>query len=92
MKKYTDKTLTSKTSLKRHLDEIKQQGWALDDEEYGRGLICFAVPIFDHSQQVVATIGSSVTTISYTKEEVIDKLGPSIIETGKLISQKLGCV
>jgi IclR family KDG regulon transcriptional repressor len=86
----TANTLTSAETLAADLALVRSRGWATDNEEFGRGILCFAVPVHDHTGNVVAAVGTSVTTVAYTLETLIEQLGPKIIATGRAISQRLG--
>ncbi|MBB4684065.1 IclR family transcriptional regulator [Amycolatopsis jiangsuensis] len=45
LKQYTPKTITEPAALEAELERIREQGYALDDEEYLPGLVCVAVPV-----------------------------------------------
>ena len=62
VERYTDKTITSLDAMRRELETIRDQGYALDDEEGVRGLRCLAAAIRDHKGQVVAAISMSAPT------------------------------
>ena len=52
----TPHTITDKAKLKAHLAAIREQGYALDNEEIELGLRCVAAPIYDHQGKVFASI------------------------------------
>lgn len=56
---YTKKTKMKKDELIAELAEIRQQGYALDDEELSEGVRCIAAPIFNFKGQVKNSIGIS---------------------------------
>ena len=41
----TTRTITNKSLLRKELREIRRRGYAIDDEEITRGLICIAAPV-----------------------------------------------
>ena len=41
----TDKTVTNPNMLRKQLQEIREQGYALDLEEITRGIVCVAAPL-----------------------------------------------
>ncbi|MED1642745.1 IclR family transcriptional regulator [Brevibacillus agri] len=49
-------TLTDPEAIKRELQKIREQGYAIDDEEIEIGLKCVAAPIFNHEGKVIASI------------------------------------
>ncbi|MBI5723481.1 MAG: IclR family transcriptional regulator [Planctomycetes bacterium] len=86
----TDRTITDPRQLKKNLEEIRRSGYALDMEEYARGLMCFAVPVFDYAERIAGTVGLSVLALNYSLDDMINKLGPKVIRTGREISLQLG--
>lgn len=53
----TRKTITDSDELESELERIRQQGYAIDDEEHLQGVRGVAVPILDNNQRVLASIG-----------------------------------
>jgi DNA-binding IclR family transcriptional regulator len=49
LKSYGPNTITSKKKLRHELEKIRNQGYAIDNEELAYGLRCVAAPIFDHT-------------------------------------------
>ncbi len=90
MKKFTDNTITGRDEFLWHLKEIGEKGYAVDDEEYERGLKCVGAPVWDHTQQVVAGISVAGPTFRLTNEVVEDEVIPAVIEASREISRKLG--
>ncbi|HEY3379167.1 MAG TPA: IclR family transcriptional regulator [Armatimonadota bacterium] len=90
LQRFTAQTLADPTSLRADLDAITARGWALDNEEHGRGIICAAAPVFDHQSLVIGAVGVSVTTISYTAEDVLAQLVPRVCAASAAISRVLG--
>ena len=50
----TSKSITSLEELKKHLKKIKEQGYAVDREEYKIGINCIGVPIFGRNGDIAA--------------------------------------
>jgi DNA-binding IclR family transcriptional regulator len=55
----TSHTITNLEDLKKELELVKKQGYAVDDEECEYGVRCLAVPIRDFSGKVVAALSLS---------------------------------
>lgn len=55
----TERTISSRADLKKHLAEIRADGYALDLEELEPHLCCVAASIFDHTGKVVASVSLS---------------------------------
>ncbi|MDP5255424.1 MULTISPECIES: IclR family transcriptional regulator [unclassified Vibrio] len=62
MKPLTNNTILEKDAFFAHLDEIKQRGYAIDDEENEIGISCVAVPILDRQHNPVYAISISSLT------------------------------
>jgi DNA-binding IclR family transcriptional regulator len=90
LERLTENTLVSSAALRRDLAEVRRRGWAMDNEEFGRGILCFAAPVFDHRGICVAAIGTSVTTIERTIDEVIQRIGPEVSRAAQETSRILG--
>ncbi len=54
--RFTGKTLTSAEALREELGRIRARGYAFDDEEHERGIICIAVPILTRSGRVLGAL------------------------------------
>jgi len=73
---HTQQTITSAKVLKAELKRIREQGYAIDDEEISRGLTCIGAPIFGLNGEVIAAL--SLTAPSHIYENGIPA---RIIET-----------
>ncbi len=67
-------TLADAESLRRHLAEVRAQGYACDNEEIEEHVICFGAPIFDWATQVIAAISVSMPTLRFSEEKKEDLL------------------
>ncbi len=87
--RYTDHTIDNPTELRDALDQIRQQGFALDDEEHAVGLRCVAASIFDENAVALAAI-----SLSGPKARIIDsrlaELGAAVSQTATEITEALG--
>lgn len=57
MESRTPRTITDREQLERSLITIREQGCAIDIEEFAEGLTCLAAPIRDHLGFVIAALG-----------------------------------
>ena len=55
----TDRTVTDPAELRRTLTQVREQGWALLDQELAEGVRSLAVPLRDPSGKVVAALNVS---------------------------------
>ncbi len=56
LKRYTDNTLTRADKLQTEFSEIRQNGFALNNQEYAVGIIGVAVPIYDTTGRVLSAV------------------------------------
>lgn len=86
-------TLTSQSislldELKKELNKVKKQGYALDREEYKRGINCVGVPIFDGNGHAIAAISITAPSSRFTMDEM-EKAKDKLITVAKTISAQL---
>lgn len=86
----TENTITDPTRLREHLDLVKRQGYAIDDEENEKGIRCVAAPIRDGTGKAIAAISISRPAFKVTKRAIQDRLKKEVMETALQISQRLG--
>lgn len=87
--KFTEKTILNKKDLLEELSKIKEQGYAVDDEELAVGVRCVAVPIFGIGKRVRYSIGISAPLGLMTEENqrrYIERLS----NAARKISKKMG--
>lgn len=87
--RFTDKTITDEGVLYKHLEEIRQKGYAIDDEENEKGLRCIAAPIRDYSGKVVAAISIAGPTTRISNDS-LEQMAHLVVEAGLEISRELG--
>lgn len=67
---FTERTITDKTKMLLELQQIKQNGYAIDREEFEVGLTCVAIPIFNQNQQIIASLSASGPANRFKENEV----------------------
>lgn len=87
--RFTDNTITTLESMRREAAKIRQQGWAIDDEEHELGIRCVAAPIFDFEGKPVAAISVS-GTLGRMDAEKIQRIVPRVMQVAQRISGLLG--
>ncbi|HEY3864706.1 MAG TPA: IclR family transcriptional regulator [Solirubrobacteraceae bacterium] len=83
-------TITAKKALRDELDRIRQEGLAVNDQELSPELRTLAAPVRDDTGAVRAAVNLSVPSASTTLAELVDSLGPQLVETAERISTSLG--
>ena len=86
----TSHTLTTHQALKEELQRVREQGYALNDEELEVGLRAVAAPIWDHNRQVVAAVNITGTRARISIERLTGELAQAVCQTAMQISQALG--
>jgi DNA-binding IclR family transcriptional regulator len=85
----TAHTITGLPQLRRELERIREQGYALDQEEAVDGLCCVAGPIFKHTGQIVAAFSVTGLATRLTPAR-IPEIAQMVRETSQHISYRLG--
>lgn len=87
----TPNTITDRDQLEANLEQVRLQGYAIDDVENEEGIRCVGVPVLGNAGLPIAAISISGPTVRVTPERV-HEIAPVLQETGKRISEKLGFV
>lgn len=87
--RYTDKTITDAKSLIRHLQDIREVGYAIDAEELTLGVYGIAVPLRNREGRTIAVLGLSGPSVRLTSE-TIPSLIEKLLKTSQEISSELG--
>jgi IclR family transcriptional regulator, KDG regulon repressor len=85
---YTARTITDPVMLQHHLEVVRNQGYAVDDEEYEVGVRCIAVPVYDYRDKCVAAIGISGPTSRLTLD-ILPRVTQVVQDIGKTLSSRL---
>lgn len=88
-KAFTPNTITDPNELRNELVTIRQQGYAIDEEDYELGVIAIGAPIFDDSGQVIAGLAITTPLIRFSPE-YCELLIANVVEAARKISIRLG--
>jgi len=87
LKAHTKRTITSKALLRKDLKETRHRGYAIDDEEITRGLICIAAPVFGPDGHIAGAL--SCTFPIWIRDELgIDSEIEAVMEAASAASPK----
>jgi DNA-binding IclR family transcriptional regulator len=86
----TANTITDPRLLREHLQAVRRQGYAIDEEENERGIRCLAAPIFDGRGRPVAAISVSGPAVRVTKKIIQDVFKREVMKAAAEISRRLG--
>lgn len=89
--RFTDNTVTEKRALLKELAEIRREEYALDREEYLSGLVCLAVPIYQHKKRgriCAAALALQAPVARLSSENMLNKL-PILREEAEALAATL---
>jgi DNA-binding IclR family transcriptional regulator len=87
--KFTGNTIATPEELLTELARIREQGYALDREEFLDGLACVAAPVFDRDGACLATASVAYPAIQSARRDELVRL---VTATAATISTHLGYV
>ncbi|EHI99716.1 transcriptional regulator, IclR family [Clostridium sp. DL-VIII] len=85
----TKNTIIDKETLIKNLNEIRERGYSISDEENEEGLFCIAVPIYNRAGQVIAALSVSSPKTKINAERII-LFKENAIKASLDISRKMG--
>lgn len=88
--RYTDKTVVDRQALLRQLKEIGIAGYAVDDGEFIEEVMSVAVPVHDHTRNLVGSLAIAGPVHRLTPQRVEKEIVPLITNGGKQLSIRLG--
>lgn len=89
LKKLTENTIHEEEAFRKHLSKVRNQGYAIDDEEQEYGIRCIAGPIFDYEGNIIASFSVSGPTMRMTESKV-ESLKEVVKEYSVKISEAFG--
>jgi IclR family acetate operon transcriptional repressor len=89
MSSRTPRTITTRRALRRELDMVRQQGFAIDDLENEDGVRCVGAAILDHQNAVVAALSISAPAFRFSLDDA-HRVGPTIARAAREVSTRLG--
>jgi DNA-binding IclR family transcriptional regulator len=91
LKRFTERTLTSKRDVMKDLRESRARGWVLSDEDVTPGVAALGAPVFSHadSERPLAAI-----SVAGLKPQVLgdgrDQIVAALVDAANRISEGLG--
>lgn len=71
--KFTDNTIIDRAALEANLEEVRRNGFAVDNMEHEFGIRCVAVPVFGVNNQVMAAVSVSGPSPRFDPVQVLEK-------------------
>lgn len=87
--RFTENTITEFDDLMAEISKIRENGYALDNQEHEANVRCVAAPIFQMNATPIAAISISASAENLT-DDVIMQYIPLLKETSKNISRYYG--
>ena len=87
--KLTSRTVVGARELLAAVEKVREQGWAVNDEELEEGVRSVAVPVMDQNRKVIAAINVSAHASRVTVDMLINDFLPQLKETAFLIETDL---
>lgn len=85
LEQLTGRTVTDRGRLEGLLDQVAEQGYALNEGELDEGLRSIAVPVHDRDRKVVAAVNVAMHNSRRTPEECTTDLLPHLRATAARI-------
>ncbi|MNL47221.1 Pca regulon regulatory protein [compost metagenome] len=85
----TSRTIHTPDALLECLQEVRQQGWCIVDQELEQGLRSIAVPVYDASGQVVAALNVSTHAGRVSRNELEQRFLPGLLSASRDLSAQL---
>ncbi|WP_129115358.1 IclR family transcriptional regulator [Halegenticoccus tardaugens] len=85
----TENTITNRKELYNQLDEIRDRGYAYDDEERVKGMRCVAAPITNDGGRAIAAISVSGPKSRMPEERFTEKLPRMVLRSTNVIEVNL---
>jgi IclR family transcriptional regulator, pca regulon regulatory protein len=86
---FTPATIADAEALRAELARIREQGFAIVDQELEPGLRSLAAPVHSPSGRVVAAVNVSTQTVVHNLDDLHNSILPALLSTAELISADL---
>jgi IclR family KDG regulon transcriptional repressor len=87
--RFTPHTITDPHEMRQELMQVREQGYAVSQEELEEGLNVVAAPIYDHTGQMTASVSVAGPAYRVTPE-LFPELVARLMNTTAKISERLG--
>jgi len=89
LKPLTERTITDEGRLRRAIDEVRDQGWAIVDQELEEGVRSVAAPLVNADGRVMAALNVSGHATRVTLDTLRRAFLPRVLETARRINADL---
>ena len=88
LEKHTSATITEHDVLRRELDQVREEGYAVNKGERVADLYGIAAPVFDSSNRLVAAASIGIPSSSISEDEITDLAG-MVVDAANRITEEL---
>jgi IclR family acetate operon transcriptional repressor len=88
MQRYTECTLASPEALFEYLRCVREQGFALSEQEYEEGINAIGAPILDHNNLPIGSVAVAGPAYRLTRARMIE-ISPFVLSATKSIAEEL---
>lgn len=85
----TDRTVTDPMEFRRILEDVRDKGWCLVDQELEIGLMSIAVPVYNSTGAIVGSINVGAPSVRMTPEMMVEVILPKLQKTVANISRAI---
>lgn len=84
---HTANTITDRQVLQRHLAQVHQQGYAVDNEEHRLGLMGVGAPVRDYRGSVIASICVAADS---NDQHMLESTRDLVLKVAQELSNEMG--
>jgi IclR family pca regulon transcriptional regulator len=81
-------TITNRQSLLREFAQVREAGFAVNNEELALGVLSIAMPV-RHDEIVIGAVDVAAPSSLVSRIQLVDECGPHLLEATNLISARL---
>jgi len=89
LQRFTPYTITDPQKIRRLLSQVRRRGYAIASQQYIQASTAVAAPVFNHKQDVIATIAVAGPMPRFTEKEAL-ALAPHVRKQAAELSAELG--
>jgi IclR family transcriptional regulator, KDG regulon repressor len=89
LERFTPHTITDKRAFRRLVEEIRLNGYSVDEQDFELGAYAFGAPVFDHNGHLVAGISITTPSARYSTERRKELIN-IVKQSAEQLSGKLG--
>ncbi len=86
---YTDKTVISPDEIRQQIDQIREQRYSMDCEEFEPGICAVSAPIYNAEGTMIAAM-SIPSPASRVTPERVQEMADALIEAAQAVSRRMG--